>query len=107
MQKQHTPIPYSIWTLGCVSLFMDASSELIHSLLPLFMVNILHANMILVGAFLEKRPVVKIENIIKALKKVLPERHHHLIPLNEKALSLGSKIVKESSKYGKPVEQTI
>ena len=65
------------------------------------------ANMILVGAFLEKRPVVKIENIIKALKKVLPERHHHLIPLNEQALSIGSKIVKESSKYGKPVEQTI
>ena len=65
------------------------------------------ANMILVGAFLEKRPVVKIENIIKALKKVLPERHHHLIPLNEKALSLGSKIVKESSNYGKQVEQTI
>ncbi len=65
------------------------------------------ANMILVGAFLEKRPVVKIENIIKALKKVLPERHHHLIPLNENALSLGSKIVKESSNYGKQVEQTI
>ena len=65
------------------------------------------ANMILVGAFLEKRPVVKIENIIKALKKVLPERHHHLIPLNEQALLIGSKIVKESSKYGKPVEQTI
>ena len=33
------------------------------------------ANMILVGAFLEKRPLVKIENILTALKKVLPERH--------------------------------
>ncbi len=65
------------------------------------------ANMILVGAFLEMRPIVKIENIIKALKKVLPERHHHLIPLNEQALSLGSKFVKESSKYRKQVEQTI
>ncbi len=65
------------------------------------------ANMILVGAFLEKRPIVKIENIIKALKKVLPERHHHLIPLNEKALSVGGNIVKELSKYGKKVEQTI
>ena len=51
--------------------------------------------MILVGAFLEKRPIVKIENILKALKKVLPERHHHLIPLNEQALLLGSKLAKE------------
>jgi 2-oxoglutarate ferredoxin oxidoreductase subunit gamma len=55
------------------------------------------ANMILVGAFLEKRPIVKIENILNALKKVLPERHHHLIPLNEQALLLGSKLAKEPS----------
>jgi 2-oxoglutarate ferredoxin oxidoreductase subunit gamma len=55
------------------------------------------ANMILVGAFLEKRPIVKIENILNALKKVLPERHHHLIPLNEQALLLGSKLAKELS----------
>ncbi len=54
------------------------------------------ANMILVGAFLEKRPVVKIENILKALTKVLPERHHHLIPLNEQALEIGGKIAKNS-----------
>ena len=65
------------------------------------------ANMILVGAFLERRPIVKIENIIKALKKVLPERHHHLIPLNEKALALGSKLAKEISIQRKQVEQTI
>ncbi len=65
------------------------------------------ANMILVGAFLEMRPIVKIENIIKALKKVLPERHHHLIPLNEQALSIGSRFVKELSKNRKQVEQTI
>jgi 2-oxoglutarate ferredoxin oxidoreductase subunit gamma len=55
------------------------------------------ANMILVGAFLEKKPIVKIENILNALKKVLPERHHHLIPLNEQALFLGSKLAKELS----------
>jgi 2-oxoglutarate ferredoxin oxidoreductase subunit gamma len=52
------------------------------------------ANMVIVGAFLEKRPIVKIENIIKALKKVLPERHHHLIPVNEKALEIGKEIAK-------------
>jgi 2-oxoglutarate ferredoxin oxidoreductase subunit gamma len=58
------------------------------------------ANMVLLGAFLEKRSIVKIENIIKALKKVLPERHHHLIPVNEQALAIGSRIAKE-------IEQTI
>lgn len=54
------------------------------------------ANMIMVGAFLAKRPILKIENILKALKKVLPERHHHTIPLNEKALLLGQKLMQES-----------
>jgi 2-oxoglutarate ferredoxin oxidoreductase subunit gamma len=54
------------------------------------------ANMILVGAFLEKRPVVAMENILKALKKVLPERHHHLIPLNEQALQIGKKFAQEA-----------
>jgi len=53
------------------------------------------ANMIMVGAFLAKRPILKIENILKALKKVLPERHHHTIPLNEKALLLGQQLAKE------------
>lgn len=53
------------------------------------------ANMIMVGAFLEKVPLVKIENVIQALKKVLPERHHHLIPLNEKALRRGKELVYE------------
>ena len=54
------------------------------------------ANMIMVGAFLEKKPIVKIESVLKALKKVLPERHHHLIPLNEQALEIGKKLVSES-----------
>ena len=53
------------------------------------------ANMIMVGALLEKRPIVKLENIISALKKVLPERHHHTIPLNEKALIRGKELVHE------------
>jgi 2-oxoglutarate ferredoxin oxidoreductase subunit gamma len=53
------------------------------------------ANMIIVGAFLELRPIVKVENILKALKKVLPERHHHTIPLNEQALQLGQKLARE------------
>lgn len=50
------------------------------------------ANMIILGAFLERRPIVSLENVLKALKEVLPERHHHLIPLNEEALKLGSEL---------------
>jgi len=42
-------IPRSIWALGLVSLFMDTSSELIHSLLPVFMVSTLGASMTSVG----------------------------------------------------------
>jgi 2-oxoglutarate ferredoxin oxidoreductase subunit gamma len=53
------------------------------------------ANMIMIGAFLVKVPLVKIENVIQALKKVLPERHHHLIPLNEKALERGKELIYE------------
>ena len=42
-------IPRSVWMLGFVSLFMDISSELIHSLLPVFMVTGLGATMLMVG----------------------------------------------------------
>ena len=42
-------IPRGIWMLGFVSLFMDISSELIHSLLPVFMVSALGASMLVVG----------------------------------------------------------
>ncbi len=42
-------IPSAIWALGFVSLLMDISSELIHSLLPVFMVTSLGASMFAVG----------------------------------------------------------
>ena len=42
-------IPRSIWMLGFVSLFMDVSSELIHGLLPVFMVTSLGASALAVG----------------------------------------------------------
>lgn len=51
-------------------------------------------NMIILGAYLEVKPVVKLENVIEGLKKSLPERYHHLIPLNETALSIGMQNVK-------------
>lgn len=46
-------------------------------------------NMIVLGAFLKKKPIVSMESVIKGLKKSLPERHHHLIPMNEQAINIG------------------
>jgi MFS family permease len=42
-------IPRTIWALGFVSLFMDVSSELVHSLLPVFLVTTLGASALTVG----------------------------------------------------------
>jgi len=42
-------LPTAIWALGFGSLLMDTSSELIHSLLPVFMVSVLGASMVTVG----------------------------------------------------------
>lgn len=42
-------IPPAIWVLGLVSMLMDISSEMIHSLLPLFMVGTLGASALTVG----------------------------------------------------------
>ncbi len=46
-------------------------------------------NMVVMGAFLKIKPIVKLENVLAGLKKSLPERYHHLIPLNEEALKIG------------------
>ena len=42
-------IPRGVWVLGFVSLLMDISSEMIHSLLPVFLVSVLGVNMFTVG----------------------------------------------------------
>lgn len=42
-------IPRSVWMLGFVSMFMDISSELIHSLLPVFMASRLGAGALAIG----------------------------------------------------------
>jgi MFS family permease len=42
-------IPRTVWALGAVSLLMDLSSELVHSLLPVLMVTVLGASMLAVG----------------------------------------------------------
>ncbi len=42
-------LPAAIWALGFVSLLMDISSEMIHSLLPVFMVTVLGTSMWAIG----------------------------------------------------------
>jgi MFS family permease len=42
-------IPGGVWALGLVSLFMDLSSEMIHALLPLYLVSVLGASTLTVG----------------------------------------------------------
>ncbi len=46
---QKARLPAAIWTLGFVSLLMDISSEMIHSLLPVFLVTTLGASVLVVG----------------------------------------------------------
>jgi 2-oxoglutarate ferredoxin oxidoreductase subunit gamma len=52
-------------------------------------------NMIVLGGFLKIKPIIKLENVIKGLKKSLPERYHNMIPVNEKALERGMEIIKK------------
>lgn len=51
-------------------------------------------NMIVIGGFLKVKPILELENVIKGLQKVLPERYHHLIPLNEEAIKKGMEIIR-------------
>ncbi len=56
--------------------------------------NIRVLNMVVLGAFIATRHTVKPETILEALKKVLPERYHNLIPLNKKAFEEGMALIK-------------
>ena len=52
-------------------------------------------NMIVLGAFLKLKPLIEPEYMRKGLEKSLPERHHGMIPENEKAIELGKRLVHE------------
>jgi 2-oxoglutarate ferredoxin oxidoreductase subunit gamma len=54
-------------------------------------------NMIMLGAYLQRKPVVKVESILEALKKVLPEKYHHLLPLNRQAMERGAALLDEQA----------
>ena len=45
----HMKIPRGVWMLGFVSMFMDISSEMIHGILPLFVIGTLGASAAMLG----------------------------------------------------------
>ncbi|MDR0185510.1 2-oxoglutarate ferredoxin oxidoreductase subunit gamma [Prevotella brunnea] len=52
-------------------------------------------NMIVLGGLLKVCSVVSTDGLKKALYKTLPERHHHLIPLNMEAVEEGKRLIAE------------
>jgi len=48
-KSQIKDIPAGIWALGFVSMLMDISSEMIHALLPVYMISVLGASTLTVG----------------------------------------------------------
>jgi 2-oxoglutarate ferredoxin oxidoreductase subunit gamma len=50
------------------------------------------SNMVMLGAFLKKTGVVALESVLAALREVLPQRRHSLMPLNENALKRGAQV---------------
>jgi 2-oxoglutarate ferredoxin oxidoreductase subunit gamma len=69
---------------------VDATEEAVRMKSPITF------NMVVLGAYIKVNPVVDFDNVIKGLRKSLPERHHHLIPVNEKAILQGMEIVREA-----------
>jgi 2-oxoglutarate ferredoxin oxidoreductase subunit gamma len=59
------------------------------------MKNVKGFNMIVLGGLLKICPIVTSDSVVKALFKTLPERHHHLIPMNEEAIKEGMKIMEK------------
>jgi 2-oxoglutarate ferredoxin oxidoreductase subunit gamma len=54
-------------------------------------------NMIVIGGLMKTDAMVNIDNIMLALKKSLPERHHKLLPANEQAMKVGMDIIKKEN----------
>ncbi len=48
------------------------------------------ANMVVIGAFVERTKIVSLESLSAALPKIFDERHHHLIPANAQAIRKGA-----------------
>lgn len=50
-------------------------------------------NMIVLGGLLKVKPLVQLDNVMKGLKKSLPERSHFLLPKNEEAILKGMELI--------------
>ena len=81
----HHPPTRTAFNVYCINA-MEAAIE---------MNNTKAFNMIVLGGLLKLRPMVSMENVLKGLKKSLPERHHHLIPMNEQAILKGMEIIRK------------
>ena len=67
--------------------------------------NVKVANMVALGALLEATSVVTVDELIEALRVVLPERRHKLIPMNQQALERGAAVARgDASALPKPKE---
>ena len=54
------------------------------------------ANMVLLGALLAHQDLVSLDSVERALRAHLPQRHHHLLPANAKALKAGAEFPLEA-----------
>jgi len=82
------PIPQGIWALGLVSLFMDISSEVIHGLLPVFLVTVIGANVATVGFIEGLGEAVAL--IVRVFSGALSDRLRHRKPLIVAGYLLGT-----------------
>ncbi|MCK4760767.1 MAG: 2-oxoacid:acceptor oxidoreductase family protein [Candidatus Aminicenantes bacterium] len=51
--------------------------------------NVKVMNMLVLGALMKADPIVGTDSLMTALKETLPERYHHMLPLNQEAFELG------------------
>ena len=81
-------LPAAIWVLGFVSLLMDISSELIHSLLPVFMVTTLGTSVLVVGLIEGAAEATAL--IVKVFSGVLSDYWGRRKPLAVAGYALGA-----------------
>jgi 2-oxoglutarate ferredoxin oxidoreductase subunit gamma len=54
------------------------------------------ANMVILGAYLEKRGHISVDSTIKTLPETIAERHHNTLPVNIQALQRGAEFIKSN-----------
>jgi 2-oxoglutarate ferredoxin oxidoreductase subunit gamma len=54
------------------------------------------ANMVALGAFVEKTKLVRMDSLFNSLEKVFDERYHRLIPSNIEAIEIGAEFLRKS-----------